>query len=62
MKLCFYNFEMNEHIRMVVHVILMYWFNPKLFDKVSEAKAKEWLVTLKLIYVQKFTQTRNLIC
>ena len=40
-KLCFYNFEMNEHIHMVVHIILMYWFNPKLFNKVSETKQKQ---------------------
>ena len=40
-KLCFYNFEMNEYIRMMVHTILMYWFNPKLFDKVSEPKQKQ---------------------
>ena len=40
-KLCFYNFEMNGNIRMVVLIILMYWFNPKLFDKVNEAKQKQ---------------------
>ena len=62
LKLCFYSFEMNEYICIVVHIILMYWFNPKLFDEVDRNRAKERLVILKLIYIQKFAQTQTLIC
>ena len=57
---CFYNFEINQYTCMVVHVILIWSFKKivcysewkeKFFNR---DRAKDWLFTLKLIYIQKF--------